>query len=541
MRFLALLAFLLAVPALAQSHPPGAAFDVLHYRFALALSDGTDEIGGEATIEVAILEEGTDAIALDLVGGRPDGTGMFVTAVEENRRPLAFRHEDDRLVITLPEPAAAGEVHTLTVAYEGIPADGLIIATNKHGDRTFFGDNWPERARHWLPSVDHPSDKATVEWVVTAPAHYQVVGSGRLVEETDLGEGRRLTRWRSEKPLATKIMVIGAARFAVEHPASGNGVPVQSWVYPQDREAGFFDLARTSTALDVFERMIGEYPFEKLAGVQSTTRFGGMENASNIFYDEDAVTGTRAMEALIAHEVAHQWFGNAVTETGWPHLWLSEGFATYLTDVYYERVYGRDAMAERLRRERDAVLAMSAEAPDLPVLDTLTAAPLDLLNANSYQKGAWVLHMLRREVGDDAFFEGLRRHYAAYRGRNASTDDFRRTMEAVSGEDLRWFFDQWLRRADEPAVEARWGASSGQLTLTVRQTQEGPPFRFPLDVAIYPAAQPGRPARLQVETVEVDAREATFTLPLPVDLLPAAVVLDPHTWLLAGFDVAEAE
>src|SRR5690606_25895199 len=226
MRFLALLAFLLAVPALAQSHPPGAAFDVLHYRFALALSDGTDEIGGEATIEVAILEEGTDAIALDLVGGRPDGKGMFVTAVEENRRPLAFRHEDDRLVITLPEPAAAGEVHTLTVAYEGIPADGLIIATNKHGDRTFFGDNWPERARHWLPSVDHPSDKATVEWVVTAPAHYQVVGSGRLVEETDLGEGRRLTRWRSEKPLATKIMVIGAARFAVEHPASGNGVPV---------------------------------------------------------------------------------------------------------------------------------------------------------------------------------------------------------------------------------------------------------------------------------------------------------------------------
>jgi aminopeptidase N len=542
-RFFPLLALFLVAPVFGQSHLPGAAFDVLHYRFALTLSDETDRIEAEAMVDVAILEDETDEIVLDLVGSKPDGTGMTVTevrmeeAVTEHGTAVNFTHEHDRLVIRLSHRASAGEVRRFTVFYEGVPADGLIIATNRHGDRTFFGDNWPERGRHWLPSVDHPGDKATVEWAVTAPDHYQVVGSGRLVEETDLGENLRLTRWRSDAPLATKIMVFGAARFAVEH-LEEDGVPVQSWVYPQDREAGFFDLARTTVVLDVFERMIGDYPFEKLAGVQSTTRFGGMENASNIFYHEGAVSGTRQMEALIAHEVAHQWFGNAVTETDWPHLWLSEGFATYLTDVYFERVYGRDAMAQRLQEERAAALAMDAEAPTLPVLDTLTADPLGLLNANSYQKGAWVLHMLRRAVGDDAFFEGLRRHYAGYRGGNASTDDFRRTMEEVFGEDLEAFFDQWLRRADEPAAEARWRYGDGQLILTLRQTQPGPPFRFLLDVGVYAAAEGGVPGPLRVETVEVDAREASFTFPLAA--APVAVVLDPHTWLLARFDVAQA-
>jgi aminopeptidase N len=241
------------------------------------------------------------------------------------------------------------------------------------------------------------------------------------------------------------------------------------------------------------------------------------------------------MEALIAHEVAHQWFGNAVSETDWPHLWLSEGFATYLTDVYYERVYGRDAMARRLQGERNAVLALSARAPELPVLDTLTTDPLRLLNANSYQKGAWVLHMLRRQVGDDAFVAGLRLQYDRYRGRNASTDDFRHTMEEVSGQDLRPFFDQWLRRGDEPAVEAAWRWEGGTLTLTVRQTQPRAPFTFPLDIGFYTTAEGGAPVLAGVETVEVDAAEATFAFPL--DAAPAAVVLDPDTWILATFSV----
>src|SRR5690554_1879840 len=171
-----------------------------------------------------------------------------------------------------------------------------------------------------------------------------------------------------------------------------------------------------------------------------------MENASSIFYDEHSVTGTRANEGLIAHEVAHQWFGNAATEADWPHLWLSEGFATYLTHVYTEYTYGEDARAAAMAQDRARVAAFAAQQPQRPLVDTAYADPTELLNPNSYQKGGWVLHMLRRHVGDEAFFEGLRTYYTRYRGHNATTADFRRVMEEVSGQDLGAFFAQWTRR-----------------------------------------------------------------------------------------------
>jgi aminopeptidase N len=264
--------------------------------------------------------------------------------------------------------------------------------------------------------------------------------------------------------------------------------------------------------------------------VQSTTRYGGMENAGAIFYDEGAITGTGRMEGLIAHETAHQWFGNAVTETDWPHIWLSEGFATYLAHVYSEAVYGRDRMNTGLARDRERILAFAAENPTLPVLDTLTADPNDLLNANSYQKGSWILHMLRGRLGDADFFEGLRTHYLRYRDSNAATDDFRRTMEDVSGQDLRPFFDQWLRRGGVPAVEVSWRYAEGGVELTVRQTHAGRPFAFPLDVALV-AADGSR----RVTTIEVDA--ATHASTIPAASRPASVVLDPDVRLLASLSV----
>jgi aminopeptidase N len=325
-------------------------------------------------------------------------------------------------------------------------------------------------------------------------------------------------------------MVFGAAPFAVEHRGLVAGVPVASWAYAPDRDAGFADLALGDRVMRVFTERLGEFPYEKLAHVQSTTRYGGMENAGAIFYDEGAITGTGRMEGLIAHETAHQWFGNAVTETDWPHIWLSEGFATYLAHVYTEAVYGRDRMNAGLARDRDRILAFAAENPDLPVLDTLTADPNDLLNANSYQKGSWILHMLRGRLGDADFFEGLRTHYLRYRDGNASTDDFRHTMEDVSGEDLRAFFDQWLRRGGAPAVEASWRYAGGSVELVVRQTHAGAPFSFPLDVALVAADGTRR-----VTTVEVDAADETFTIPAAT--APAGVVLDPDVRLLASISV----
>ncbi|MFQ5568615.1 MAG: M1 family metallopeptidase [Rhodothermales bacterium] len=515
--------------ATADPYPRNPHVDVLHYTFRLTLSDQTDEIRGETTVTVRFLADGLASFDLDLIETTEDNKGMTVTAVTMDGHAVAFTHENDRLHLPLSSPSKAQEQRTYAIAYRGIPADGLYISENRHGERTFFGDNWPDRARHWLPTVDHPSDKAFCEFVVTAPNRYQVVGSGLLVEETDLPGGLRLTHWRGTVPMATKVMVIGVARFAVQHVDEYQGTPIQSWVYPQDREAGFYDYALAERILQFFSGHIGPFPYAKLANVQSKTRFGGMENASNIFYSERSVSGTRRSEGLMAHEIAHQWFGDSVTEADWHHIWLSEGFATYFTQLYMEYTYGRDRLVAGMRAGKSAVLNRFEQAPSSAIVDTTITNLFDLLNANSYRKGGWVLHMLRYIVGNEAFWDGIRAYYHQYRDGNALTEDFQRVMETVSGQDLSWFFQQWIYQPGQPRYEGTWhyDAAAGQLTVTLNQMQtNGTFFRMPVELGIYTddASLP------RIEVMNVDQAQNTFTFVL--DTPPTTVVLDPNTWVL---------
>lgn len=519
----------------AYGDPPNDGIDVQHYVFSLQLEDQTDVIRGEASVMVHFTDSGLRAIELDLVGqSGGNGTGMQVKEVRVGPEPVPFVHEDDRLQIKLDQPSVAGEERTVTVVYEGVPADGLIISTNKYGDRTFFGDNWPNRARHWLPTVDHPSDKATVEFVVTAPDHYEIVSNGMLVSDVDVPGPLRVTHWRTTAPIPTKVMVIGVADFEIEKAGVYEGIPVESWVYPEDREKGFFDFKIAPEIVAYFSEWLGPYPFEKLANVQSTTRYGGMENAGAIFYHENAVTGTRQNERLLAHEIAHQWFGNAVTEGDWHHLWLSEGFATYLTDLYTEAKHGREAMKAFMAKEKDQVLAFHKSLPNAAIVDTTVTDPNELLNANSYQKGAWVLHMLRYTVGDEAFREGLKRFYETYRNGNAVTDDFQRIMEEVSGQNLGWFFEQWVYQPGFPVLDVTWtyDKSAKTLTVVVEQVQKGKEaLRLPLELLIEKAGKGGD----RLELLQIDDREEHFAIQL--DEEPAAVVVDPNAWLLMEYSI----
>lgn len=529
-RYLAWLAVLwigcAAPSAPAQSYAPHPSIDVVHYAFDLALSDTTDTIRGEATVDIRFRADTLSAFRLDLIGKKADGTGMSVTRVAEGGTSLDFSQANDEVRIQLDDSPVADEQRTFAIAYTGQPADGLIIAQNQHGDRTFFGDNWPNRARHWLPVVDHPSDKATVEFAVTAPARYEVISNGARVDEASLAGDRRRTRWRAAEPLPTKVMVIGVADFAVDTVGTYDDTAVQSWVYPEDRQRGFAELGQALRILEYFEPRLGNFPYAKLANVQSTTRYGGMENAAAIFYSERAVSDRENDEPLLAHEIAHQWYGDAVTETDWPHLWLSEGFATYLTQLYLEDTYGVERRINGMQRARERVIRFHQQAPDEPLVDTTYADPTELLNTNPYQKGAWVLHMLRREVGDDAFWDGLRAYFERFKHQNASTADFRAVMEDVSGQDLAAFFTQWTRRAGHPVVEASWSydETAGQLTLQLAQAQDGAPFTFPLEVAIHTADGD------TTVTVPVDAQRETYTfddLAAPTDLQ-----LDPNAWVL---------
>jgi aminopeptidase N len=534
----------LAGAALAASTPPSGSapaddyprrigIDVDGYRFELTLSDDTDEIGGRATISIRFTTNGVTELPLDLTGPDATGRGMTVGAVTSGGAPLTFVHENDLLRITLDEAGQAGGRLNVVVEYGGAPRTGLVAGPNRYGDRTFFSDNWPDRARAWLPTIDHPYDKATSEMVVTAPAHYQVVSNGIRVEETDGLDGTRTTHWRQSVPIATWLYVLGVARFAVQEVDDFGGRPIQTWVYAQDRDAGFFDFAvPTKQALAFYADYVGPYAYEKLANVTSPVTGGGMEAATAIMYHESSVTGERGprWRNVIIHEVAHQWFGNAVTEDDWDDVWLSEGFATYFTLLFVEHAYGRDEFVQGLRSSADRVFAQYASDPTYRIVHDDLDEMSRVTSGATYQKGSWVLHMLRGVIGDEAFRTGIRAYYARHVNGNATTDDFREAMEEASGLDLRPFFRQWLYEGGNPRLQGWWeyDPSARAVRLELNQTQEvGTIYELPLDIGIH---FDGRTLPSVVERVTVDGRFHRFVIPVAGP--PSDVTLDPDVWTL---------
>jgi aminopeptidase N len=512
-----------------DDYPRRPELDALRYRVRLALGEAGEEISAETEIVFALKAGGVRAVVLDLAG-------MTVDGVTENGRAAQFTRAGAQLRVALGGDYRAGDLLTLAVRYHGAPADGLYFRRNKFGDRTVFADNWPNRAHHWLPSIDHPYDKAGVEFFVTAPARYDVVANGRLVETTRRQDGTRLTHWREDVPVPVYCMVFGATEFSVIDAGGFGGARLLHYLYPKDRERGLVDHGRALRMLEFYANLVGPYPYEKLALVQSSTRFGGMENASTIFFDEGAYDGSGGLEGTVAHEIAHQWFGDSVTESDWHHLWLSEGFATYFGALFFERADGRDKFLRIMLKEKERYMGDAASVAR-PVHDPEVKDLFKLLNRNNYQKGAWVLHMLRRVVGDEKFFAGVADYYRTYRDSNALTEDFRRVMELRAGRPLEWFFRQWIYEPGFPAYDAAWSwdEPSKRLRLRVRQTQAGAPFRMPLDVEFRDGGVAAAASRR--ETVEVSGREQSFDFRL--ERRPAAVAIDPDEWVLKTLTLRE--
>ena len=519
---------------------PRPGIDVEAYRFELTLRDDVDRITGRATVRFRFTAAGVVELPLDLIGVRSDGQGMEVTGVRAAGLALEYRHENDLLTVRLPRAGRPGERDSVTVSYRGAPASGLRIGPNKYGERTFFSDNWPNRARNWLPTVDHVAEKAACEFVVTAPAHYQVVSNGVLVEETDLDGGMRRTHWRQSAPISPWLFVVGVARFAVQNLGEFDGKPVQTWVYARDRDAGFHDFAvPTLQVLAFFDDYVGPFAYEKLANITSPATGGGMEAATALMYSENAVTGDRSVRwrNVVIHEIAHQWFGNAVTESEWDDVWLSEGFATYFTLLFREHAYGRDDFVTGLREAAERVRFWYSQNPDYRIVHADLEDMSRVTSVATYQKGAWVLHMLRERIGDEAFQRGIRTYYARHLNGTASTDDLMQAMEEASGDDLQAFFDQWLRHGGNPVFEGSWAYDSdaGAVRVDLRQVQATGLFRMPLDIGVY-MGRDRLPA--QVVTVELDAASHSFSI--PVDAEPSEVRLDPDTRALFAAEFERA-
>lgn len=526
-------AFVLAAASLRAQAP---SFHVVDYDLSLTLPDTGRRIEGLARLTIRRLFP-ADTLILDLEDMRADR--VLIAGA-----PAVFVHDASHLRIVV---AGLPDTLLVDIAYSGVPTDGFIIGTDSAGRWTGFGDNWPNRARHWIPSIDAPSDKATVTWSVNAPTGLRVVANGRLLDETGVparhgadgssGGSRTLTRWRESRPISAYLMTIAAAplkKFELDAgcaPAATHScVPQQVYAAPEQFSALPGEFARAGDMVRFYEQLVAPFPYEKLAHLQSSTRYGGMENASAIFYADRLFRTGGAGSLLIAHETAHQWFGDAVTERAWGHVWLSEGFATYFAALWARHAFGDSTFRAEMARTRTVILRNDAVATR-PVIDTLQTDLMKLLNRNSYEKGGWTLHMLRVLVGDSAFFRGVRDYWTAHEHSTALTDDLVAAVEQSSHTSLGWFFDQWLRRPGFASLTTSWryDAASHRVTFDVMQGDRFRPYRLPLAIDVTDAG--GRSHRVRVDIpATVHTR---IQLPLALAAAPRRLVFDPDTELLA--------
>ncbi len=526
--------FLFPILSKADNYPINKKIDIKHYSFALTLSDSNDEIIGSTNITIQFKQAGVQNFRLDLINQSIErkGKGMLVDGVYLDKNSVSYTHQKDALIIDLPMPSTINQTLVFTIKYHGIPSDGLRIGATKFGDRSFFNENWPNRGRHWLPLIDHPYDKATSEFIVKAPAHYKVISNGLLLEESDLGDNVKLTHWKQSVPVSSWLFVLGVADFAVKYVDEFKGKSIQTWVYSKDREAGFYDFDEpTKKVLEFYSAYVGPYAYEKLANIQTPSVNGGMETSSAIFYGEDLVNGKRdeRIRNIVIHEIAHQWFGNAITETTWDDAWLSEGFATFFTLLFIENEYGKEEYKKGISKAKKTVFDLSLKIPDFSIISNRTAENEPVTNGLTYQKGAWVLHMLRDLLGEKSFQKGIRAYYAKYFNSNTTTDEFRLEMEKASGKDLKLFFKQWLYQPINPTINATWkyNAAVKKLTLQLTQSQSGDfLFNVPVEVGYYKTGST-TPTILKMN---LSRQQEVFSFPAPS--APEKLELDPRNVLL---------
>jgi len=504
-----------------------------HYLVNITLNDGLSEITSASTrINILIVKP---ASVIDL-----DFGDLTTDKVTLGSKSLPFTHKNGKLEVTLPGPATPGTRLTLTVDYHGKPKEGLILTKDKDGMPTAVGDNWPNRVHNWIPSLDHPSAKATVTFNITAPAREEVVANGRLDHVETAANGQRTWTFTEGVPIPPYCMMIAVGQFARLEPTERALTPLSYYVPHSDQPVALKGFTPAGPSVALFTETVAPYPYEKLALIVGATRWGGMENSSAIVFTSTLFSprSSAAMSkrfdirlnnvTLIAHEIAHQWFGDSVTESTWSDLWLSEGFATYFAGLVVQRYESEEAFQQYMKDAAATAFAYEKKSRT-PIFDRDTEDLMALLNANNYQKGAWVLHMLRANLGDKAFFRGIRSYYAAHKNSTASTEDLRAALENASGKDLRAFFARWVYDSGHPQYELSWvWLRNVGLRLELNQVQAGNAFLDPVHVLISTGSGV-RDVVLKPRGKQLIENIPLNEKPLRVDVDPMNVLLDEST------------
>ncbi|UCF80266.1 MAG: HEAT repeat domain-containing protein [Acidobacteriota bacterium] len=534
--FLALRAPLFADEA--KNAPPRKTVDFEKIRLDVTLDEKEGKIRGAATHTFVPLWDDVDTVVLD-------AEDMEIKKVVLRGKRLKFEHEGRRLTVRLGREYGRGDRLDLAVEYEAKPRRGLYFVRPDEGYPSKPYQIWTqgedEDSHYYFPCYDYPNELAESEINATVRKPYIVISNGELLGVEESGDGKwRTFRWRERVPHVSYLVSLIVGEFE-EIRAEWDGVPLRYYVQQKDVEHAMNSFRKTPEMMRFFSDRIGiRYPYEKYAQTPvEEYMWGGMENVSATTLTQHTIHDDRAhltedSEGLVAHELAHQWWGDLLTCRDWSHLWLNEGFATYFDALFKEHDRGADEFKLDMLRNKEWYLEDHGWRPR-PVVWREYEIPGDMFDGHSYEKGSWVLHMLRYHLGERDFWRGVQLYARRHQKQNVTTNDLRLAFEDAAGKNLEWFFEQWLYRAGHPEfdVEWSWDEGTGMVELRVRQTQEGEPFRVAVGVEI--AAEDG--ARLH--RVVLDGAEQRIYLPAPKK--PPAVRFDKDGWVLKELSFEKEE
>ncbi len=514
-------------------------YDLQHSRIALRFDVDQKKVIGEVTHTLTMLRDSTPKIIFD-------SAGLTIQSVTVNKSPAKFDTRDDKLIIPLAAPAHAGEKFDVNIRYEGKPTKGLyfILPDKDYPDRPkqVWTQGESEDTRYYLPTYDYPNDRLTTETILTVPASWITVANGKLISLTDAANGMKTWTWKESVPSSTYLITIVAGEFD-EVKDTWRGIPVTYYAPKGRGDRLAINYSRTPQMIELFSKKLGvDYPWEKYAqAMVDDFVAGGMENSSattntssSLQHPKLAPEYLTGQDDLISHELGHQWFGDLVTCKDWGDIWLNEGFATFMETVWSEAHFGKD-QADYERYVNARGWFEQANLFDKPIVrhDFNDSGEFD---GNAYTKGGWVLYMLRHQLGEDAFYRGLKHYLEVNRGKNVVTADLAKAMEEATHTNVDQFFSQWLYGAGAPKFDLsyKYDDAKHEVALTVKQTQkvEGRVglFRIPTEVEITTASGP----KLFPITVSGEKDSAIFTF--PADSAPLMVLFDKGGHVLKSAD-----
>lgn len=419
---------------------PARAVDVLHYAARLEPDIAGQRLVGHVSISLVVVVAGTDAFDFD-------AGDLAIDRVRSRGEALSFEKLGQRLRVHLAAPAAAGSRHEIAIEYHGAPRFGLQFHPARGELYTIFSTS------QWLVCIDAPDERATLDLGLVLPTGLKAVGNGRAIAPVTLKDGRQLHRWRLTAPMPSFVYGFAAGRYT-EAVARAGGVGLR--YLSTDRSPG--ELRRIFADTADMLRFFGDRAGLRYRGDYTqalVARTIGQEHAGFALLSEaygEQVLDDPSAAALLAHEAAHQWWGNRLTNRDWNHFWLNEGFANFMAAAYLQQRFGEAAYDRQVAGWRRRLVRLRADGKDRALVYDNWDSPSADDRAVVYQKGAYVLHLLRETLGEKPFWRGIRAYTRAHDGRSVTTSDFRTAMEAASGRDLSGFFNQWVEGGGSPVA-----------------------------------------------------------------------------------------